>query len=275
MTRPPLSAGGPLTVVILTLNEAARLPRCLAAIPERHPVLVVDSGSSDATVAIAGDAGCAVIGNPWPGFAAQRNFALNACGIVSPWVLFIDADEIYPRAFFDWFETDGQGRTDFDVAQVPSILIFNGVPLRHAPGYPILHPRLVRRGAVKFVPSYSGHGETVSAGTRQIVLDITYDHHFYEGDLSGWMTKHVRLARQEAFPLADDDGHVSSRARLQRMVPGPFRVLVRFLYHYVVLGGFRDGRGGLVYALMYSWFEMTKAVMRAEAKLSSAWPRDR
>ncbi|WP_256361237.1 glycosyltransferase [Methylomonas koyamae] len=70
-----------LTVVILACNEAANLPRCLAAIPERYPIVMVDSGSSDDTVAIAERRGCRVYHNPWPGFAEQRNFALQQCAI--------------------------------------------------------------------------------------------------------------------------------------------------------------------------------------------------
>lgn len=266
MPRPSLTSASPLTVVILTRNEAKRLPTCLAAIPDGYPVLVLDSGSDDDTLAVATAAGCVVASNPWPGFAAQRNFALDRCGIASPWVLFVDADEIYPAAFFNWFEREGHRRDDFDVAQVTSILVFAGRPLRHAPGYPIHHPRLVRRGAARFVPSPSGHGETVGAGTRMIAVDIPYDHHFFDGDISVWMRKHVGLAMQEAFPRDPGGGHVSARTRLQGMVPGLLRVLARFAYHYGLRGGFRDGRAGLEYAAMYAWFEATKLVIRLNGR---------
>ena len=243
--RPPL-AGAALTVVVLTRNEEAKLPRCLAAIPARYPVVVVDSGSDDRTVETARAGGCVVAENPWPGFAAQRNFALTACGVVSPWVLFIDADELYPSAFFDWFEGGARERDDFDVALVDSRLVFKGIELRHAPGYPLYHPRLVRRGGAVFEPAHSGHGETVRADARLIRVDIPYRHHFYDGDLAGWMRKHVGLGMQEAFASRREGAALTPRGRLslagRRL---PLRGVFRFLYHYLVRGGFRDGRAGL------------------------------
>jgi glycosyltransferase involved in cell wall biosynthesis len=274
MVRPPLAAAA-LTVVILTRDEAARLPRCLAAIPLAYPVLVVDSGSRDHTVDLAAAAGCVVARNPWPGFAAQRNFALSSCGLTSRWVLFIDADEIYPPAFFDWFEASARDGSDFDVALVDSRLVFKGVELRHAPGYPLYHPRLVRRGAVRFEPSPSGHGETIGRDARLIRVDIPYRHHFYDGDLAAWMHKHVELAMQEAFTTrrATAASALTPRSRLhlasRRL---PLRGLARLVYHLILRGGFRDGRAGLEYALMYAWYESTMAVIRFAATPPSEPP---
>lgn len=265
MPRPPLSDAS-LTAVVVTLNEAARLEACLAAIPERYPVLVLDSGSTDGTVALAERAGCAVAHNPWPGFAGQRNMALTRCGIASPWVLFVDADEFHQPAFFDWFETEGRARDDFDVAMVSSRLVFRGVTLRHAPGYPVYHPRLVRRGAARFVPNHAGHGEAVAAGARTVRLDIPYRHHFYDGDLRAWMSKHLGHAAVEAFAEPAPEGTLTGRGRLHRVARRlPLRAPLRFLYHYVLRGGFRDGRPGLEYALMYAWYEATMSLFRLAA----------
>lgn len=252
-----------MTVVVLTLNEELRLPDCLAGIPDRYPVLVLDSGSSDRTLELACERGCAIASNPWPGFAQQRNFALERCGLATDWVLFIDADESYGPEFFDWFDRDGHARDDFDVAFVPSGLVFEGTPLRHAPGYPIYHPRLIRRGHARFVTNHTGHGETVAADARAIWLDVGYQHRLYDDDVTGWMAKHVRLAAQEAWFLAEEGKQFTPRARLSRSLGGSIlRVPLRFLYHYVVRAGFRDGRAGLDYALLYAWYEATKWVMR-------------
>ena len=130
-----------LTIVILTKNEQANLPGCLAAIPERYPIVVVDSGSADDTVAIAASRNCRIVTNPWPGFAEQRNFAINKCDIVTPWILFVDADEIYSQAFYDWFESKIVNSDALDVLMVPSILYLRGTRLSHAPGYPIYRCR--------------------------------------------------------------------------------------------------------------------------------------
>jgi len=261
MSRMP-SPDAALTVVILTLNEARNLPGCLAAVPDIYPVLVVDCGSTDGTAAIAAEAGCPVVTHPWEGFAAQRNYALEQCGLTTPWVLFIDADEVFTGAFYDWFEKEGRSG-DFDVGQVTQTLIFKGKALRHAPGYPLYHPRLVRRDRVRFVLNHTGHGEAPEAGARERIINIPYLHDWYQGDLAAWLTKHIRLAAQEADLRRAGDGVHTARARLSLLVRSAvIRVPARFLYHYVWRGGFRDGRYGLEYAMMYTWFEVTKGLFR-------------
>lgn len=262
-SRKTLKEDATLTVVVLTLNEGERLPRCLAAIPARYPVVVVDSISTDDTVAIARANGCTVVQNLWPGFAAQRNFALQLDDIKSEWVLFIDADEVYQTDFFDWFEQDVSDRLDFDIGLVASWLVYSGGVLKHAPGYPIYHPRLVRRGHVTFIPNHTGHGETVSAEARQLTINIPYCHYWYDGDLISWMTKHVKLAAQEAFFTRPTNAKLTKRARMSMLLRiSGFRMPARFLYHYVIRSGWRDGRHGLEYSLLYTWFEITKALIR-------------
>jgi glycosyltransferase involved in cell wall biosynthesis len=270
-TRPGL-AGASLTVVILTLNEAKRLARCVAAIPTCYPVVVVDSGSLDGTRELASSLGCIVVENAWPGFAGQRNFALEACGISAQWVLFVDADEIYSPDFYAWFEADAKGSDEFDVAEVASLLVFQEFTLRHAPGYPVYHPRLIRRNHARFVPNHAGHGETVNAESRLRYVDLPYLHYWFEGDLTGWLTKHVRLAAQEAY-MEVPGGVSTARARLNLLLKHAcLRIPARFLYHYVIRQGFRDGKAGFAYSLMYAWFEFTKGVVRVIDRIGSGKP---
>jgi glycosyltransferase involved in cell wall biosynthesis len=67
----------PLTCIVLAQNSAQILPRCLRSLSFAADVLVVDGGSHDDTVAVATSLGARVVSNPWPGFAAQRRFALQ------------------------------------------------------------------------------------------------------------------------------------------------------------------------------------------------------
>jgi len=250
-----------LTIVILTKNEADRLPHCLDAIPPQYPVIVVDSGSDDETIAIAKSRGCDVYSQPWLGFAGQRNFALKSCKIQEGWVLFIDADECYPPEFFSWFENKSILLENIDVLMVPSWLVFCGMRLRYVPGYPIVHPRLVRAGVAPFIMGHAGHSETITNGVHIERVDIPYDHHFFDGDIDTWMTKHIRLARMEVN-AGRPAGVLTSRARLSLLMGKSFlRVPGRFFYHYFVKCGFRDGWRGFLYSLMYAWYELTKYIM--------------
>ena len=77
---------------MITNNEAANIAACLASVSFADQIVVVDSGSTDNTVAIAHAAGAHVMQTPdWPGFGAQKNRALGLA--TCDWVLSIDADE--------------------------------------------------------------------------------------------------------------------------------------------------------------------------------------
>ena len=91
-----------LAVIVLTREEAANLPALLASLDGLDcRVLVVDSGSTDATVAIAETAGCTVVSHPFANYAAQRNWAFDQLPITTPWVLSLDADERLTPEFPD------------------------------------------------------------------------------------------------------------------------------------------------------------------------------
>jgi len=81
----------PVSACIITLNEEHAFPRCLASVRWADEIVVVDSGSTDRTIEIAEEAGARVIHNDWPGFAAQKQFAVDNAS--HNWVLSLDADE--------------------------------------------------------------------------------------------------------------------------------------------------------------------------------------
>jgi glycosyltransferase involved in cell wall biosynthesis len=245
-----------LIVVILTQNEAHNLPRCLAAIPKRYPIVIVDSGSTDDTLGIAERQGCRIYRNPWPGFAEQRNFAIDRCDIQAPWILFVDADEVYPAEFYARFDAGQLALESIDVLMVPSILYLREKRLNHAPGYPIYHPRLVRRANTRFVRNHTGHGEAVLDSCRVGYGDIPYQHYFYHGEIVEWMHKHVDKAAQEVQLKPTQGALMTTRGRLSVWLGRSWlRIFARFFYHYLFRGGFLDGGAGLEFALMFSWYE--------------------
>ena len=81
----------PVSAIVITLNEAAHIEACLASLAWADERLVVDSGSTDETVAIAERCGARVIMNTWPGYSAQKNFAADRAA--HDWIVSVDADE--------------------------------------------------------------------------------------------------------------------------------------------------------------------------------------
>src|ERR1700722_1604607 len=83
-----------LDVLILTHNEELNLPASLASVAGlARRVFVLDSGSTDQTLAVARAAGAQVVHHDWEGYAQQRNWALDNIKFESPWILILDADE--------------------------------------------------------------------------------------------------------------------------------------------------------------------------------------
>jgi glycosyltransferase involved in cell wall biosynthesis len=80
--------------VVITKNEAANIQDCLASIAWAAERIVVDAESSDPTADLARAAGAKVIVRPWPGFGAQKNYAMDQ--VAAEWVLIVDADERIP-----------------------------------------------------------------------------------------------------------------------------------------------------------------------------------
>src|SRR3954454_14348761 len=85
----------PLSVFIIAANEADRIGDTIQAVRElSDDLVVVDSGSSDGTQAVAASLGARVVSNPWPGYGPQKRFAEELC--VNDWLLNVDADEVIP-----------------------------------------------------------------------------------------------------------------------------------------------------------------------------------
>jgi glycosyltransferase involved in cell wall biosynthesis len=121
MPKPALAGGQlPLSVIIITMNEAENLAPCLASLAGiAAEVVVVDSGSQDGTIEIARAAGARVILNSsWPGFGPQKNIALQAASC--DWVLSLDADERLTDTLRDQIRA-AVGEAGFDSYEMPRL----------------------------------------------------------------------------------------------------------------------------------------------------------
>jgi glycosyltransferase involved in cell wall biosynthesis len=92
----------PVSLLVMTWNEAHNIGRCLDSVPFAAEKVVIDSGSSDDTVRIAESHGARVVRQPWLGFGPQRNFASTQAA--HDWILFLDADECLSPALVAEFE---------------------------------------------------------------------------------------------------------------------------------------------------------------------------
>ena len=137
-----------LSVLLITLNEAERLRDTLAAVAWADEIVVLDAGSTDATVEIARQFTDKVfVDADWQGFGVQKNRALALA--TGEWVLSLDADEVVPPALAQEIRQTLQA-PKADVYAIPRLSSFLGRPLRHGGWWPDEVPRLFRRGAARF-----------------------------------------------------------------------------------------------------------------------------
>jgi glycosyltransferase involved in cell wall biosynthesis len=267
-----------ISVLILTLNEAANLPDCLASVAWADDVVVLDSGSTDGTQAVARAGGARLQEHPFTDFASQRNHGLSQGALRHPWILHLDADERVTPALRDELLALAEDPSPAHAAYyIASQLVFRGRWLRFAGAYPAWQMRFARRD-VRFVQV--GHGQREAPGTPVGRLRAPLRHHALSKGLADWFERHNRYSTDEArreheerAPLLGSlagaltlDG-VRRRRALKRVASRlPFRPLLRFAHLAVLRGGLLDGPAGWTYCRMMATYERMIVLKRAELR---------
>lgn len=264
----PSQALLPLTVVVLTHNEERNLPECLRSVVGRvSDVHVLDSGSTDATVAIARDFGVPVHAHSFAGFGQQRNWAIDNIPHAHPWTFHLDADErMTPELEAELHQLLARRPPEAGFF-VASKLILDGRWLRYSSGYPVYQVRLFHRDRLRFMDY--GHGQREVTDGALGYLAQPYLHEAYNKGLDDWFAKHARYARCEAELLSRErpgplpllrallsfDRVRSRRAMKMLAYSLPFRPTLRLLQLLVINRGLLDGSAGIVYARMMVAYE--------------------
>ena len=259
----------PVSVIVATRNEERNLPRCLESVREAGEVYVIDSQSSDATVAIAESHGAHVVQFHYQGgWPKKRQWALNSLPFSYEWVLLIDADEALTPELRD--EIKEAIRTpEFDGYYIKLRMFFLGREL-HASGASFYKLSLFRRGKARFecrlseqddsMADMEVHEHVVAQSSDRIgKLKHALLHHNVES-LSHYIQKHDKYSNWDARVWFEGEGNArdlapslfGSQAQRRRWlrktffsVPGS--PILFFLYKYIFCLGFLDGVPGLIY----------------------------
>ena len=234
-----------LSVAIITRNEAANLPRTLASVRWAGEIVVVDSGSTDATLEIARGAGARVFEEPWKGFAAQKNSAI--AHTTGDWILSLDADEeVSPELTLE-IRSLLDGEPAFSAYRIPRLNHFLGEPLRHGGYWPDPKLRLFRRGTARFAerPVH----ETMQADGPVGQLKGQLIHRCYP-TLSEYI-EHMNRYSSIAAEAIEAQGRTGG-SWLWLIWNALLNPAATFLYNYVFRLGFLDGRAGLLQHVNHS-----------------------
>lgn len=230
---PPLAES--LTACVIATDEEQRLPACLASLAFCDEVVVVDGGSRDRTREVAREAGARLVQNPWPGFAAQRNVALDAAR--GDWVLEVDADErVGPELAREILALLEDPPAGVRMAALPMRDVFLGRALDFSTRYPRYRHRLFRRGAFRHDESRSVHEGLWPDGPT---LPL-------EGDLEHLLAVNWREALRDVRAYARLEAEQRSRPDPGEALVGILlRPTAKLLYRMLLYGGWRDGWRGL------------------------------
>ncbi len=225
-----------LSAIIITKNEALNIAGCLDSVAFADERIVVDSGSTDDTVAIAEGKGARVETHPFSGFGAQKNFALSLAR--GDWVVAIDADERVTPALAAAMQ-HAMAQPDADGYEMPRLSSFCGRFMKHSGWYPDYVLRLFRRERARFSDDLV-HERVICQGAvarlNEPLLHVPV------------IRLEDALSRVDRYSTANAEMLVSAGRRVSFM-SGIARGLYAFIKTYFLRGGFLDGREGFLLAV--------------------------
>ena len=232
-----------LSVAIVALNEEANLGRTLASVRWADEIVVVDSGSTDRTCDIAREYGAKVIHEPWRGYVAQKNYALELC--TEDWILALDADEEVSPGLAGEIRAVLSGDARFEGYSIPRQNLFLGKWMRHGGFYPDPKLRLFRRGA-GYSTGFDPHDRYELKNNAPVHRFRHPMVHYTYPSLTLYL-EHMNRYSSLGAKMAVGKGHRSFSV-LDIVV----RPLATFAYNYFIRLGFLDGREGLLLHLYHS-----------------------
>jgi glycosyltransferase involved in cell wall biosynthesis len=249
-----------LSVCIITMNEEANIARTLGSVKSlADEIIVVDSGSTDRTTAIAKSHGARVFAEPWKGFAAQKNSCLAKARY--DWILSLDADEeVSPElaASIQELLKSGQGTPQFGGYRMARRNLYLNRWIRRSGYYPDRKLRLVRRGAAQFELRAVHEDMKMTVATGLLAGDLI--HHAYP-------TLESFVEHANRYSSLGAEMVVAERKAGFSIIDILLRPMVRFVYGYFFRLGFLDGREGLLVHLTHASY--------VSWKYAKAWERSK
>jgi glycosyltransferase involved in cell wall biosynthesis len=227
----------PLSVAIIALDAAAQIEPLLASVAFADEVVVVDSGSSDATCEIARRHGARVESREWMGFGRQKQHAVSIAR--HDWVLCLDVDERVSEALARSIRA-AMAAQRYRAYRMARRNRFMGRWLAHGEGYPDWTVRLFHRGHASWSNDEVHEAVLTTHEVGRLDGDLMHDS---AEDLATYMAKQNRYTSLHAQALYRQ----GVRAGYGRLLASP---LARFIKFYLLRRGFLDGGPGFAHIVI-------------------------
>jgi glycosyltransferase involved in cell wall biosynthesis len=233
-----------ISAVIITKNEAENIADAIRSVDWADEVLVVDSGSTDNTREIAAGMGAKVIDRLWPGFAKQKQFAVD--NAANDWIFSLDADErVSPKLKDEILHLKQLDKESLAKGyRIPRLSTYMGRQIRGGGWYPDWQLRFFNRNSGKWKDIAIHESVEMADGARVEKLAGDILHHSVNADKTA--EYHHKMIGERYAPLAAkqmfENGRRTSRFKIYTVG------LTTFLHTYFLKAGFRDGFAGFVIA---------------------------
>lgn len=242
-----------LSIVYITKNAAITFKQSLNSAAFADEIIVVDSGSTDQTLAIAAQYQAKIIKQHWLGFGKQKQFAINQAK--NDWVLSLDADEIISIKLKQSIQAALQNPKN-KAYRFARSNYFLGRYLKHGEGYPDYSLRLFN----KHNAHWSDDAVHEYVKTKESVGTLTGDllHHSCE-NITAYLQKQNQYTDIQAQQLCLNKTTVSQIKII-------FSPIFRFIKFYFLKKGFLDGMAGLIHIRIGCFNSMIKYAKYYELK---------
>ncbi len=232
--------------MIVAQDEERTIGRVIeSAKPIADEIILVDSGSTDRTMAIAEELGAVCVHQDWLGYAAQKNYAIGLAK--GDWILSLDADEVLTpdlvQEIAELMKNDS--RSEFDGYLIPRVLYIGEQAIRHGGFFPDAQLRLIQKGKGEFNNRMVHEAIKVQGPVRQLRHCMLHYAYRNISEFTEAMEKYARLSAREYA----SHKKFGWRCHPLNELVHPFWT---FLYRYFARGGILDGAIGLKLATIYS-----------------------
>ncbi len=235
-----------ISATIIARDEERNISRAIESLRCCDEILVVDSGSSDATVEVAAKHGARVIETIWRGYAGQKNWAAEQAQ--HEWILSIDADEALSEALEGDIWLLKKNGPRYDAYTMPRMAQYLGKWILHSGWYPDRKVRLYRRDKATWVGEYVHESVQVNGTVGHMDSNLL---HFTCNSLS----EHIKTMDRYTTLAAEEMIARGRKVPWHKMVIDPGWT---FLRTYFLQRGFLDGVEGMCIAYMASMYTFLK-----------------